>query len=430
MAGDNVDYCGSLACYGGMSGECVRDATGPWANQRVDCGVPSWVKFEDILNPVEESRSYSSFQTGQTSMLGSDAGWETEAKLDEWVSLDLGMAVELVGVAVQKKLDAPEHSVTSYEVSFQQTTGGRIHHATAADGGRTFSGPMPSTPKQHMVLAYFKAPVFAHIITVKPTSWVGVDSGATTFGLRVGVLVKQRKRYQDIPGLNSEKCDGMLRDPTHLFRRMWAAEAWSKQTPAQPKCWQRDREGFGRRAQPAHKYFDDIVDGSICNTNWFEVGVDVLRHTSGLADCWSSPHDRDTCPHLPRSCALRCTCTLFVSLAYTPAALHPRSSHYTCLNEVAGKRTPHACAQGNRGDIGFANQPPTFTYDAPAVLGFDESIDAYCIDRVKQEQKAHQHGIRCVEANVNILSLYGVSQHHQDALRMPPHLFPCPSGGE
>ena len=35
--------------------------------------------------------------------------------------------------------------------------------------------------------------------------------------------------YSEWPGLlTSAKCDAMLRDPTHLFRRMWAADAWGK----------------------------------------------------------------------------------------------------------------------------------------------------------------------------------------------------------
>jgi len=124
----------------------------------------------------------------------------------------------------------------------------------------------------------------------------------------------------------------MLRDPTHIFRRMWAAEAWGRQTDDAPKCWERSRDQQGSREQPASRFFDDIVQGSMCGSNWFE---------------------------------------------------------------------------GNGGGIGKQDQPPHFAWDANAVLGFDEDIDRYCKDRAPKSHKNDQHALRCVAANVNILSLYG-----------------------
>ena len=37
-------------------------------------------------------------------------------------------------------------------------------------------------------------------------------------------------------GLTSDKCSAMLRDPTHVFRRMWAAESWGRVSHALAAC--------------------------------------------------------------------------------------------------------------------------------------------------------------------------------------------------
>ena len=65
---------------------------------------------------------------------------------------------------------------------------------------------------------------------------------------------------------------------------------------------------------------------------------------------------------------------------------------------------------GNGGGLGEVDGGPSknwvhphFTKAAPALLGFDESIDWYCGSR----NGKGNHAEACVEANVNILSLYG-----------------------
>jgi hypothetical protein len=71
---------------------------------------------------------------------------------------------------------------------------------------------------------------------------------------------------------------------------------------------------------------------------------------------------------------------------------------------------------GNEGDLGDPYGGPAspttrlarFTEDAPAVLGFDESIDHYCVSRGGWNPGGVSgHAISCVRANANILSLYG-----------------------
>jgi len=64
---------------------------------------------------------------------------------------------------------------------------------------------------------------------------------------------------------------------------------------------------------------------------------------------------------------------------------------------------------GNQGDLGLWNGGPAkewaiphFTKPAPALLGFDRNIDWHC-----HNTNSRTHATKCVEANVNILSLYG-----------------------
>ena len=122
----------------------------------------------------------------------------------------------------------------------------------------------------------------------------------------------------------------MIRDPTHRFRHMWAAEAWSEQGGGRPMCWTVPRDNQGARQAPA-TYFNDIASGAHCATNWYE---------------------------------------------------------------------------GNNGNLGQQDQIPQFTADdAPALLGFDESIDQYCAETLGSWGGGHAE--RCVAANLNILSLYG-----------------------
>lgn len=68
--------------------------------------------------------------------------------------------------------------------------------------------------------------------------------------------------------------------------------------------------------------------------------------------------------------------------------------------------------EGNEGELGKPGQPPSFTRDARPVLGFDESIDAYCATQPHDNGKhtargKASHAGNCVAANVNILSLFG-----------------------
>eukprot|EP00908_Phaeocystis_cordata_P021789 Transcript_4176.p1 GENE.Transcript_4176~~Transcript_4176.p1 ORF type:complete len:493 (-),score=73.84 Transcript_4176:23-1297(-) len=130
--------------------------------------------------------------------------------------------------------------------------------------------------------------------------------------------------------LTYHKCHDMIRDPSHRFRRMWAAEAWAPMREGQPACWDVMRDQ--PTPQRSHAFFGAILDGRHCDSNWYN---------------------------------------------------------------------------GNPGELGTNGAVFTKRH-APALLGFDESIDAYCAANVIGGESEHMgHAERCVKANLNILSLYG-----------------------
>jgi len=61
---------------------------------------------------------------------------------------------------------------------------------------------------------------------------------------------------------------------------------------------------------------------------------------------------------------------------------------------------------GNHGELGDAGRRPEFTGPAPALFGFDDAIDQYCGPRARGGRYSGHAGV-CVNANLNILSLYG-----------------------
>ena len=72
----------------------------------------------------------------------------------------------------------------------------------------------------------------------------------------------------------------MLRDPEHVFRRMWATEGWAKMVPgslsgAGSPCWGHPRDNAGM-TQPASTYFDETLAGEYCAMNWYEGNPGIL----------------------------------------------------------------------------------------------------------------------------------------------------------
>ncbi|KAL1498677.1 hypothetical protein AB1Y20_013989 [Prymnesium parvum] len=127
----------------------------------------------------------------------------------------------------------------------------------------------------------------------------------------------------------------MLRDPQHVFRKMWAATPFANRRDGVPACFERQRDRADASVPP-ESYFSDTLHGLSCDSNWYE---------------------------------------------------------------------------GNNGDLG--RQTPDFLAPAPALLGFDDTIDTFCAQhrmeapRSKKQKLYWGHAGECVNANLNILSLYG-----------------------
>jgi hypothetical protein len=102
-----------------------------------------------------------------------------------------------------------------------------------------------------------------------------VQSWHGSAAMRVGLLIQNNRPPPPPPpytewagGLTSDKCSAMLRDPTHVFRRMWAAESWGKMGQDRPACWERKRDA-GWMSQSPLKFFQDLEESAACNTNWY-----------------------------------------------------------------------------------------------------------------------------------------------------------------
>ena len=68
--------------------------------------------------------------------------------------------------------------------------------------------------------------------------------------------------------LSAARCDAMLRSSQHLLHNMWAVEAWLVTSNQSNRCWSVDRENWQRR-QPASSFFDGMVSGRFCDSNWY-----------------------------------------------------------------------------------------------------------------------------------------------------------------
>ena len=77
--------------------------------------------------------------------------------------------------------------------------------------------------------------------------------------------------YQARSGpLDRATCAAMLLDPAPPYRRMWSAQGWESMVGRHPSpaCWSVQRDG--RQAQGPEQYFDDVLSGQWCSSNWYE----------------------------------------------------------------------------------------------------------------------------------------------------------------
>lgn len=159
--------------------------------------------------------------------------------------------------------------------------------------------------------------------------------------------------------LSSRKCHAMLKDPSHVFRLMWSATPFANRRAGMPTCFERQRDS--KRPINAQSYFRCLFSPSHSST---------FTHVTGFP--WVPMRDSDT--------------------------LQTKFCNSNWYN-------------GNEGDLG--RQTPRFSAPAAALLGFDDAIDAYCASQRRyapQQRRVYWgHAGRCVNANLNILSLYGDS---------------------
>lgn len=81
--------------------------------------------------------------------------------------------------------------------------------------------------------------------------------------------------YETWPGpLDSFKCEAMLQDPKHIFRRMWGVHGWRKMEPGTP-CFSRQRDDASSN-QSINDFFEQTLKGAYCSMNWYEGNPGLL----------------------------------------------------------------------------------------------------------------------------------------------------------
>jgi len=72
------------------------------------------------------------------------------------------------------------------------------------------------------------------------------------------------------PQLSPAVCERLLRDPGHLFRRMWGVHSRHQNHKGDPACWSRARDADWVSQLP-EQYFEDIFSGRYCQlTDWYD----------------------------------------------------------------------------------------------------------------------------------------------------------------
>jgi len=72
------------------------------------------------------------------------------------------------------------------------------------------------------------------------------------------------------PQLSPAVCERLLRDPGHLFRRMWGIESRDQNQHVHDACYTRDRAA-GYKVVPTDQFFEDVFSGRYCqSTDWYE----------------------------------------------------------------------------------------------------------------------------------------------------------------
>jgi len=188
-----------------------------------------------------DDQGVSAVVTEINSQLTSSSAWVGVKNLPtQTITIDAGRVVSAIGLLVQKPPARMPFYVQTFSI-FTWTNSGDGRRGTNRTGGTLFFGPQSYTGANEIVFAWFEKPVSARYFQINPITWHKLPA------MRVGLALES--------GLTSAKCDAMLRDPTHLFRRMWAAEAWGRMLPGKPSCFYVVR----RRGEGGHATDNDFL---------------------------------------------------------------------------------------------------------------------------------------------------------------------------
>ena len=89
--------------------------------------------------------------------------------------------------------------------------------------------------------------------------------------------------------LTAARCSAMLRDRKHIFRRMWAAEAWTKMRSGHPACWSVGRITTVASLQTQESFFAELRAGKVCQNNWYEGNPGELGRANHVPDFGGRP---------------------------------------------------------------------------------------------------------------------------------------------
>ena len=281
---DNADLCGSLACPGGTSGDCMREK-GPWSHRKVTCGarlppralllfylyefpanegVTAMGPVVSLLQPLDVARDLDPLRWDGPAcpVRLTEAELETAGGSGEAYAYLCFMLMAYVGdggddgdgssVDLQGCLPA-EAELRFDGLNTAELDGPAVAGQDISGGGGGYKGmgvaalqfslmfaeppsppipPSPPLPPPMRPPPYMPPPPGDHLLPPYAT-WQG--------------------------GLTSAQCSAMLRDPTHLFRRMWAAEAWGKMGGVGKDCWEVQRDGAG--SQSKDTFFEEVEAG-------------------------------------------------------------------------------------------------------------------------------------------------------------------------
>lgn len=243
FVGDNSDYCKTIACVGGTSGECIRTISEKWRARKVTCAAP-----------VSDLGMQGPFHLRVHAWHGD---FEWSAQLDRNGQSDQEVCVAPAGEAwplcfeIRSQASTPViyRGCSSIDLVAMATGERTIESDTGDDASLRFHVPVLDPPSPP---APAPPPEPPHPSTPPPPP-----------------------PYQLWPGnLDSAKCRAMLRDPQHVFRRMWSVEGWAKQE-LKGACWDSKRDDAKTR-QPMHTYFEEVLAGTYCGSNWYEGNPGLL----------------------------------------------------------------------------------------------------------------------------------------------------------